>query len=109
MAGKEADEREWEHWLIITGACLSSGITREKVFKELEPKDCPYAKIANILAALKDGNVENIQREVKAFYFLHGVDTSDGILNGIVGRVKATAAKRKRIQEAEKLLREARA
>ena len=105
--GKEADHREWEHWLILVGACMASGIQREKIFKQIEPSDCPYPQVANILAALKDGTAENIQREVKSFYFLDGVDTSDGIINGIVGRVKSTAAKRNRILKAEQELAKA--
>jgi len=105
---KEDDPREFEKWLLITGACLSSGIQREKIFKELDPSDCPYPQVANILAALKDGDAAKIQHESRAFYFLDGVDTGDGILKGIVERVKQTAAKRKRIREAERALKEAR-
>lgn len=99
--------REWDTWLIVLGAALAGGKARELVFAKLAPDDCPYACLRPILSALAAGDTQGARQRMSGLYFLHGLDTSNGTLQGIVDRVSETAAKRKRIEEAEQALKEA--
>lgn len=108
MAKKQDDPREWEHWLVIVGACLASKTAREHVFANLAPDDCPYVNLQGILRSMKTEDVEGIKGAIAEFYFLQGVDWSDGCLAGIVGKVKKSAAKRRAVKEALEKLNEAR-
>lgn len=104
---KREDPREWEHYCIIVGACLGGKAAQEKVFATISPSDCPYPQLARMLEALKSGNRDEIKAATAGVYHLHGVKQDGGTLQGIVERVKETAAKRKRIEEAKRVLREA--
>lgn len=102
------DPREWEHWLILIGACLGGKTARGVVFEKLEPSDCPYPPLVELLAALKSEDAEKIRAAFDGCYYLHGLkDRTEGTLKGIVDRVSETAAKRNRILLAERALAEA--
>lgn len=101
------DPREWEHWLVIIGACLSSKTAREQVFASLEVGDCPYKVLKGILGALKGGDADEIRQAFSEFYFLNGVEYGNGCLSGIVEKVKQSAERRKRIEKAQEELRRA--
>lgn len=99
---------DWDQWLLLVGACLGGQNGRDMVFSRLAPEDCRYDILVPVLTALKENDIEGAKQGLEQVYFLYGTDFSKGVLAGLVEKVFEIEAKRKRILEAEELLRKAR-